>query len=88
MKFKFYLFFIISFIFLLSFLYYISCFCCIYQNTQIHLIKDSLIGFAFSLVYPILISLFPGIFRIWSLYDKKGDKKYIYKISQIIENLC
>ena len=88
MKIKFRFFFIITFILLLSFWYYISCFCCIYENTQLHLIKDSLIGLAFSLIYPFLINLLPGIFRIWSFYDKKGDKKYVYKISQIIENIC
>ena len=39
MKLKFCFFFIITFLLLLIFGFYISCFCCIYQNTQIHLIK-------------------------------------------------
>ena len=38
---KFILYFVISFIFLLFFWYYITCFCGIYRNTQIHLLKDS-----------------------------------------------
>ena len=88
MKIKFHFFFIITFILLLLFWYYISCFCCIYENTQLHLIKDSLLGLAFSLIYPFLINLLPGIFRIWSFDNKKSDKKYIYKLSQIIENIC
>ena len=48
MKFLFYkfiLFFIIGFIYLLFFWYYISSFCAVYENTQIHLIKYTLISF-------------------------------------------
>ena len=87
MKIKFYFFFVITFILLLIFCYYIICFCCIYQNTQMHLIKDSLIGFGFSLIYPFIINLIPGIFRIWSLNNKKRDKICLYKLSQIIESI-
>ena len=83
MKFNF--FFIVSFILLLAFCYYISCFCCIYQNTQIHLFKDSLMSFGISLIYPICINILPGIFRIPALSSNKGDKSCIYKLSQFIE---
>ena len=85
MKIKFCFFFIISFLLLLVFWYYISCFCCIYQNTQIHLFKDSLMSFIISLIYPVFINLIPGIFRISALRNKKGDKSCMYKFSQIIE---
>ena len=84
-KIKFNFFFIVSFILLLAFCYYISCFCCIYQNTQIHLFKDSLMSFGISLIYPIIINLIPGIFRIPALRNKKGDKSCMYKFSQVIE---
>ena len=46
------LYFIISFIFLLFFWYYISMFCVIYRNTQIHLLKDTLMSFGLSLFIP------------------------------------
>ena len=85
MKIKFLFFFIITFILILVFWYYISCFCCIYQNTQIHLIKDSLLSFGLSLIYPIFISLVPGIFRIPALRNKKCNKSCMYRLSQIIE---
>ena len=52
---KFILFFIISFLFLVFFWYYISMFCVIYKNTQMHLLKDTLISFGLSLVYPFAI---------------------------------
>ena len=55
--FKFILFFIFSFIFLLFFWYYISIFCAVYENTQIHLIKDTIISFGLSMLYPFGIYL-------------------------------
>jgi len=85
MKIKFFIFFIITFILLLIFWYYISCFCCIYENTQMHLIKDSLFSFGISLIYPIFVNLLPGIFRINALNDKKGQKACMYKLSRVIE---
>ena len=78
---KFIIFFI--FIFLLLFWYYLSCFCVIYKNTQILLIQDSLISFGISLLYPFILLLFPGPFRIYSL--KKENSECIYKISRIFQ---
>ena len=82
---KFCFFFIISFILIIAFGFYISCFCCIYENTQIHLIKDSILSFGISLIYPVFINLIPGIFRIGALRSKKGDKECLYKLSKFIE---
>ena len=87
LKIKFALFFIISFLFSIAFGYYMSCFCGIYVNTQIHLIKDSIMSFGLSLLYPFLIYLVPGMLRICSLHAKKKDKNYLYKFSQIIKEL-
>ena len=83
-KIKYDFFFITTFILLLSFWYYVSCFCSIYNNTQIHLINDSLISFGFSLIYPFFINLIPGMLRITALRSKKGNRSYLYKISQFI----
>ena len=82
---KFALFFGISFIFLSAFWYYLGCFCAVYKNTQGHLIKDSLISFGMSLIYPIFINLLPGLFRIPSLKSVNKDKEFQYKLSQIIQ---
>ena len=71
------LFFIISSIFLLLFWYYISMFCAIYKNTQLHLIKDTLISFG--------ICLIPGCFRIPALSNKIKNRKCLYNISKIIQ---
>ena len=81
---KFIVFFINSFIFSAFFWYYNTSFCCIYQNTQIHLIKDIIISFGFSLFYPFIKGLIPGIFRISALNSNK-DNEILYKISKFLE---
>ena len=81
---KFILFCIISSLMLLIFFYYVACFCVVYKNTQTHLIKDSIFSFGLSLIYPFLFYLLPGILRIPSIIYQK---KILYKISKIIQNL-
>ena len=66
------------------FWYFISCFCAVYKNTQIILIKDTLISFAISMLYPFGLNLFPGCFRIPALRSPKKDKKCLYKASGLI----
>ena len=85
LKIKFTIFFILSFLFLILFWYYLSCFCAIYKNTQIILVEDTLISFLLSLVYPFGIYFLPGIFRIPSLKDAKNNRICLYEISKIIQ---
>ena len=82
---KFILYFIISFVFLLFFWYYISMFGVIYKNTQIHLLKDTLICFGFSFFIPFLIYLLPGLFRIPSLSIKNKKRQYLYNFSKCLQ---
>ena len=77
-------FFIVSFLLIIFYWYFLSCFCAVYNNTQIVLIKDSLISFGVSMLYPFGINLLPGIFRIPSLRSKNKDKKCFYTISQLL----
>ena len=84
LKFKFVLFFMISYLFLLFFWYYISCFCAVYKNTQIQLIKDTLISWALSLINPIFLFLIPTALRILSLKQKK---EWLYKLSRILQSI-
>jgi len=86
-KIKFAFFFFICFIILLLFWFYITCFCGIYKNTQIHLINDSVISFGLSLIYPFVISLLPGMMRIGALKADKKNEKYLYEFSQLLENI-
>ena len=68
---KFAIFIFISFLLMIFFWYFISCFCAVYNNTQIILFKDTLLSFGLSMLYPIGLSLLPGIFRIPSLRSEK-----------------
>ena len=85
LKVKFILFFIIGFIFLVFFWYYLSMFCVIYKNTQVHLISDTLMSFGLSFVYPFGMYLVPGIFRIPSLSNPEKKRIYLYKVSKILQ---
>ena len=82
LKIKFILFVIIGFILLFFFWYFVSCFCCVFTNSQITLIKDTLISYTLSLLYPFGLNLLPGILRIPSL--RKSNRKIMYIISRII----
>ena len=81
---KFIIFFFLSTILLLFFWYFISCFCAVYTNTQIILIKDTLVSFGLSMLYPFGLNLLPGMFRIPALRAKNKDKACLYKVSGLI----
>ena len=85
LKIKFLLYFIFSSIFLLFFWYYLSMFCAIYKNTQIHLIKDTLFSFIFSLITPFFFYLVPGFLRIPALSNEQNKRIILYKISKFIQ---
>ena len=72
---KFSIFFVLNLILLVAFWYYLTCFNALYQNTQIDLIINSLISFGLSLVYPFIINIVPGIFRMDSLGSNRKNKK-------------
>ena len=80
---KYICFYILGLIFLIFFWFSLSSFGAVFQNTQIFLIKSTLISFGFSLIYPFIINLIPGIFRIYSL--KNSKRKSIYTINSILQ---
>ena len=85
LKIKFALFFFLTFILIIAFLYYITCFCGIYVNTQIHLIKDTILSFTLGMITPFGIYLIPGLFRVYALNSKNGRRECIYKISKFLQ---
>jgi hypothetical protein len=85
LKIKFIFYYIISVILLLFFWYYISIFGAVYINTQSHLLKDTILSFVLSLIYPFGISLLPGMFRIPALSQPKEKRKYLYKFSKLLQ---
>jgi len=84
LKLKLIIFIVFSSILMILFLYFISCFCAVYGNTQLILIEDTLISFSTSLIYPFGFKLLPGLFRIPALRAENKDKKCLYKISKIV----
>ena len=76
------IFFVFSFLIFLLFWYYISCFCVVYKNTQIFLLKNALISYSILLIYPFIICLIPVIFRISAL-NKSGE--CFYKLNQMTQ---
>ena len=82
-KIKLLFFFIVSFILLFFFLFFITCFCGIYVNTQIQLIKDTIISFIFTFIYPVFVCLVPALLRFCSLKSKKCKKELLYKLSDL-----
>ena len=84
LKIKLIIFLILSSALMLFFWYFISCFCAVFGNTQHLLISDTFISFFTSMLYPFGLKLLPGIFRIPSLRAPQKDKKYLYKISQLL----
>ena len=82
LRIKFIFFYIFNILFLSVFLFYVSCFCGIYRNTQIHLLKDSLYSFISSLLTPFCIYLLPGVCRILALKQKS---KILYMFSKLLQ---
>ena len=80
---KYILFFILSILFLSFFWYYLSSFGAVYQNTQIYLIKNILISFGLSMIYPFVLNIFPSVIRIYSL--KNINRESLYKLSKIMQ---
>ena len=79
---KFILFFVISIILLIFFWFYIGCFCAVYKNTQIYLLKDTLLSFLLSLIIPFIKFLLPCLIRINILKD---SGQLCYKISKLFQ---
>ena len=83
---KYICFYIFGSLYLIFFWYYISSFGAVFQNTQLYLIKNTLISLSFCLLYPFFINLIPGIFRIISLNNRNKDKKkYLYNLSKLAQ---
>ena len=50
-----------------------------------HLLKDTLLSFGLSLIYPFFTYLIPGLFRIPALSDPKKNRKYLYDFSKFLQ---
>ena len=81
---KYTIFFILGIIFLGFFWILLSSFGAVYQNTQILLVKNTLMSYAMEMVYPFFYNIFPSIFRMISISAKS---EYIYNFSKFLQLL-
>ena len=84
LKLKIAFFYVFTFIMFLFCWYTVTCFCAVYENTQIAYLKDSFTSFGLGLLYPFVLYLFPSILRIISLRCCDGKLSFIYWMSDII----
>ena len=84
---KYIIFYILSILFLSFFWMLLSSFGAVYQNTQIFVFKNALIGFSLSLVYPFFINIIPCIFRTSSLSNKSNCNENMYNLSKFFQIL-
>ena len=78
------IYYILSFAFLAIFGYYILCFCAIFENTQIELVKSTFTSWLISLLYPLVICFITSIFRALSF---KCNNRILYLIKNLMQFL-
>ena len=78
------IYYILSFAFLIIFGYYILCFCAVFENTQIQLVKSTFTSWLISLIYPLIICLITSIFRALAF---KCKNRILYAIKQMMQFL-
>ena len=83
-KIKLIAYFLFTFIFFGIYWYIIASFCGVYQNTQKAFIKDFLMSFLLSLIYPFILYLIPSSLRLCAIRNKSMKLEFIYKLSDII----
>ena len=83
LRIKYIFYFLLGIIFIGIFWLFLSSFSAVYQNTQIILLKNTLICFSISFVYPFFINIYPCLFRICSLSGK--NIKCLYNLSKIFQ---
>ena len=81
---KYIVFYITGIVFLIAFWYYLSSFAAVYQNSQIYPFINTLMSILISLLYPFIINLIPGLFRLRSL-NKNRNIEFLYKIAQFLQ---
>ena len=81
---KLFIFYLFTFLLFLCYIYLITAFCAVYENTQIVYIKDSFFTFLLGFVNQLVLYFFSSLLRFISLKSKNRKVKWLYKISDII----
>ena len=80
---KYIIFYVLGFGSLLIFGYYLAAFGSVYKNTQFVLIKNVLISFIISLVFPFIIVVLPSVLRRYSLKD--ATRQSMFNASRVFQ---
>ena len=83
-KIRIFVYYILSFAFLIVFGFYLLSFCAIFENTQSELIKSSFTSWLISLIYPFIICLITSAFRTFAL---KCNSKCLYFVQNMMQFL-
>ena len=78
------IYYILSLFFLIIFGYYVLCFCAVFENTQIELVKSTFTSWLMSLFYPFIICFITSIIRAAS---RKCKSKCLHFLKRIMEYL-
>ena len=78
------IYYILSLFFLIIFGYYVLCFCAVFENTQIELVKSTFTSWLMSLFYPFIICFITSIIRAAS---RKCESKCLHFLKRIMEYL-
>ena len=79
---KYTIFFLLGIIMLTFFWMLLSSFGAVYQNSQVIVLKNTLISFSISFVYPFFMDIFPCIFRMCSL---NSNSECLYNFSKFLQ---
>ena len=81
-KLRIFIYFILSFAFIIGFGFYVISFCAIFENTQVTIINSTFTSWVISLAYPFIIFLFASCIRSLSF---ACESKCLYGIKQILQ---
>ena len=83
-KLRIFIYYILSFAFLIIFGFYVLCFCAIFENTQIILVRSTFTSWLISLLYPFIICFITSLFRSLSF---ACESKCLYLFKQLFQML-
>ena len=78
------IYYILSFAFILIFGFYVLCFCAVFENTQITLIKSTFTSLLITLLYPFIICLITSSVRSASFKCKSKCLYFVKKMMQFL----
>ena len=84
---KYIFFFLLGTIFLFACWALVASFGVVYKNTELILLKNTIISFLISFIYPFFMNIFPSVLRICSLSAKSHNLGCIYNLSKLLQYL-